>query len=316
MKAQILTTATLLTFFAGALSAADQRLLNLVMPDATVLAGVNVAQAKATPFGQYVLTTLLQSQAQQLQQFATLTGFDPRRDVNELLFASNSSAGNKTGLAMALGAFDPTKIAAAAQLAGGGVETYGGVSIIEDPQKQAGLAFLDSTLVVAGDLASVKAAIDRRGGGSTIPAALAAQVNQLSTTEDAWAITNVPPSTLGPTGVAPVAPAPPAAGANLQKALQQIQSASGGVKLGSVVALTVQAQTATAQDALQLGAVLQMLVSMAQLSASKNPEAAALAQALAVSTQGSAVKITLSVPEDQIQQLMRPQPAAHKVVQM
>ncbi len=311
MKAQIFATATLLAVFSGALPAADPRLLNLAMPDATVLAGVNVDQAKATPFGQYVLTTLIQAQAQKLDQLATLTGFDPRRDVHELLLASSSGPGNKTGLVLALGIFDPVKIAAAAQLAGAGAETYNGVSIIEDPQQQSGFAFLDATLVVAGDVANVKAAIDRRSGGPTIPAALAAQVNKLSAAEDAWAISTVPPSTLKPP-----AAASPAAGGNIQTALQTIQSASGGVKFGSMVVLTGQALTASTQDASSLGDVLKLLVSIAQVQASQHPEAAALAQSLVVSTQGSTVKITLSVPEDQIQQLVKPQAAARKVVQM
>jgi hypothetical protein len=311
MKAQIFATATLFAVFSGALPAADPRLLNLVMPDATVLAGVNVDQAKASPFGQYVLTTLLQSQAQQLQQMATLTGFDPRQDLHELLLASTGAPGSKTGLALALGAFDPAKIAAAAQSAGAVVETYGGVSVIEDPKHQNGFALLDSTLVVAGDLANVKAAIDRRSGGPTIPVALAAQVNQLSSAQDAWAISTVPPASLKPT-----AAAPPAGGANMQNALQMIQSASGGVKFGSVVVLTGQAQAATPQDASTLGDVVKLFVSMAQLQAAKHPEAAGLAQSLTVTTQGSTVKITLSLPEDQLQQLVKPQAAARKVVRM
>jgi hypothetical protein len=282
------------------------------MPDATVLAGVNVDQAKATPFGQYVLTTLLQTQDQKLQQLATLTGFDPRRDVNELLLASTSAPGNKTGLALARGAFDPAKIGAAAQLAGAGAETYSGVSIIEDSQHQNGFAFLDSTVVVVGDLANVKAAIDRRAGGPTISAALAAQVNQLSAAEDAWAISTVPPATLKP----PAGAALPGSGVNVQNALQKIQSASAGVKFGSVVVVTGQAQAATPQDASQLGDVLKLFVNMAQMQASQHPEAAALAQSLVVTTQGSTVKITLSLPEDQIQQLVKPQAAARKVVRM
>ena len=311
MKAQIFATATLFAVFSVALPAADPRLLNLVMPDATVLAGVNVDQAKASPFGQYVLTTLLPSQAQQLQQIAALTGFDPRQDLHEMLFASAGAPGNKTGLALALGAFDTVKIAAAAQSAGEVVETYGGVAIVEDPKNQNGFAFLDSTLVVAGDLANVKAAIDRRSGGPAIPASLAAQVNQLSSTEDAWAISTVPPATLKPP-----AAAPPDLGPGLQNALQKIVSAGGGVKFGAMVVVTGQAQAATPQDASTLGGVVQLLVSMAQLQAAKHPEAAALAQSLVVTTQGSTVKVTLSLPEDQIQQLVKPQAAPRKVVQM
>ena len=46
MNARFLTTATLTALFAGLLpaTAADPQLLNLVMPDAKVLAGVNVDQ--------------------------------------------------------------------------------------------------------------------------------------------------------------------------------------------------------------------------------------------------------------------------------
>jgi hypothetical protein len=311
MKPQILATATLLAVCSGALPAADPRLLNLVMPGATVLAGVNVDQAKTTPFGQYVVTTLLQSQAPKLQQLATLTGFDPRQDVQELLLASGGAPGSQTGLALARGVFAPDKIAAAAQSAGAGVETYGGVAIIEDAQHQNGFAFLDSTLVVAGDLADVKAALDRRHGGPTISAALAAQVNQLSSTEDAWAISTVPPSTLRQ-----LSAASPAAGANLQNALQKIESASGGVKFGSLVVVTGQARAATPQDASSLGDVLQLFVNMAQVQAAQHPEAAALAQSLVVSTQGSTVKITLSLPGAQIQQLVTPKATARKGVHL
>jgi tellurite resistance protein len=136
-------------------------------------------------------------------------------------------------------------------------------------------------------------------------------VNQLSSIEDAWAISTVPPSTLKPP-----AAVPPVAGVNVQNALQKIESASAGVKFGSVVVVTGQAQAATPQDATSLGDVLKLFVSMAQLSAAQHPEAAALAQSLVVTTQGSTVKITLSLPENQIQQLVKPHAAARKVVRM
>jgi len=176
MKTQILATATLFAVFSGVLSAADPRLLNLVMPDATVLAGVNVDQAKATPFGQYVLTTLLGSRPSSYSSWRRLTGFDPRRDVNELLLASSSAPATRTGLAMRAASSTPPRSRPRPSRPGLAPKRMGGVSIIEDLQHQNGFAFLDSTLVVAGDLANVKAAIDRRSGGPTIPAALAARV--------------------------------------------------------------------------------------------------------------------------------------------
>src|SRR5580700_1979973 len=96
MNARTLTTATLFTAFAGVFtaSAADSQLLSLVMPDAKVLAGVNVDSAKASPFGMYVLTQL-QSNNTQLQQLIALTGFDPTRDVDEVLAATDATPGGK-----------------------------------------------------------------------------------------------------------------------------------------------------------------------------------------------------------------------------
>src|SRR5271157_3190399 len=133
MKAQILT-ATLLTAFSGVLPAADPTLLNLVMPDAKVLAGVNVQQAKGTQFGQYILNEL-QSHDAEMQKLVTLTGFDPRKDVIELLVASDGVPGGKTGLALAKGTFNVAMITAAATMAGVTTEVYGGVTILEEPKK-------------------------------------------------------------------------------------------------------------------------------------------------------------------------------------
>jgi hypothetical protein len=104
MKAQLLS-ATLLAGFSGVLSAADPQLLNLLMPDAKVIAGVNVEQAKGTQFGQYVLNQI-QSQDAEMQKLITLTGFDPRRDVREVLVATDGTAQSKVGLGLARGTFD------------------------------------------------------------------------------------------------------------------------------------------------------------------------------------------------------------------
>src|SRR5258708_39090700 len=124
MKAQSLT-ATLLTAFSGALSAADPQLLNLVMPDAKVLAGVNVDQAKGTQFGQYVLNQL-QTQDAEMQKLIAQTGFDPRRDVREVLVATDGNAQGKGGLGLARGTFDVGKITAANAAHGGATEVYSG----------------------------------------------------------------------------------------------------------------------------------------------------------------------------------------------
>jgi len=296
MKAQILT-ATLLTAFSGTLSAADPQLLNLVMPDAKVLAGVNVEQAKGTQFGQYVLNQL-QSHDTQMQQLVLLTGFDPRRDVSELLVASDGVAGSKTGLALARGNFDIAKITAAATVAGAATEAYNGFTILEDPKnKEAGIAFLDATKVAAGDIASVKGAIDRLKTPQPLPAAVTVKVNQWSLSQDAWGITTVPPDSLVPAGQGTQNP--------MFNVGKSVQAAAGGVKFGALVVFSGEAQCDTAQNAKTLGDMIQLLINMAQMQANLDPTAAALIKSVTVTTSGNVTKIQESLPEDIFQQLLQ-----------
>ncbi|HMC60710.1 MAG TPA: hypothetical protein VKJ01_16090 [Candidatus Solibacter sp.] len=295
MKAQLLTTATFLTVLTGALPAADPTLLNLVGPDAKVLAGVNVQQAKGTLFGQYVLNQI-QSSNTEMQQLIALTGFDPTRDVGETLVASTGAP--ETGLALARGNFDIAKITALASLKGAVSEAHNGVTILEDPKQTHGVAFLDSTTAVAGDVASVKGAIDRQKIPQPLPSSVTVKINTLSANQDAWVLCTVAPSSLAP---------PAAAGHNGQipPALQTVQSASGGVKFGANVVFTGQAQTDTAQSATTLGDMVKMLISLAQMQAGQNQQAAQLAQQVQVNASGSVVTVSLSLPEDQFQQLVK-----------
>jgi len=296
----MLTAATLFAAFSGVVTArgADSQLLSLVMPDAKVLAGVNVDSAKSSPFGLWVISQV-QANAAHLQQLTSLTGFDPTRDVHEILAASN--AGGHNGLVLSRGNFDTAKITAAATLGGALTETYAGLTIVEDPKQTGGFAFVDSTLVVAGDIASVKAALDRTRAPQSLPDAVLAMVKGWSSSQDAWAITTVPPYTLHP---AAGTPAVPGLGANAQGIFQQIQRAAAGVKFGATVALTVQAQADNAQNASQMAAALQLLLNLAQTQAAQHPEIIALVQGLSIQANAAAVNITLSLPEAQFQQLV------------
>lgn len=171
--------------------AADSQLLNLVMPDAKVIGGVNVTAAKISPMGQYVLTQITAQGGEDLNEFITETGFDPRQDVTEILVAS---AGNQQqGLVLARGTFDVAKISAMlSKDAKQQTQQYGGASLIvfavNDKPSHA-VAFLGDSIAIAGDVSSVKAAIDRSTGANSINPALATRVQQLSTTQDAWTVT-------------------------------------------------------------------------------------------------------------------------------
>ncbi len=309
MNARTLTAASLATALAAVLPAhaADPQLLALVMPDAVVVSGANVQQAETSQFGQFVLQQI-QANDTGLQKLIAATGFDPTKDVSETLAASNGTA--QTGLVLARGTFDAAKFAAAATLQNAVLETYDGATIIEDPNKKFGLAFPTSSIAVAGDLADVKAALDRMNAPASLPAALTVQINTWSGTEDAWAISTVPLSTFHHGDAKGRAAAPPSAatvpGLNGQGVFQAIQSAAGGVTFGTNDVITAQATADNAQDAQSMADALKLLASLAQLQASKEPAAAQLAQSLQVTTNGTSLNLSASIPEATLEQLIHP----------
>ncbi len=308
MKARILTTATLFTAFAGVVTAraADSQLLSLVMPDAKVLAGVNVDQAKATPFGLYVLTQIQSTNNTGLQELIALTGFDPTRDVHELLAASSATAGSKsaTGLVLARGNFSVDTITNLAKSKGAVIETVNGVNVLEDPKQMAGIAFLGPTLLIAGDVAGVKAAIVRPSTGQALPTSVVGLANQWSASQDAWIVSTGAPSSLFPIPQQTSGSNNPGA-AMLTGIFQQIQQVAAGVKFGDNVVGTASITSDTAANATQLANTLQFLLNMAQMQGQNNAQLANLAKAVAISAQGTNIKVTVTLPQAQFQQLIQ-----------
>src|SRR5262249_23995057 len=170
-------------------AAVDPVLLNLVMPDAKILTGIQVDKSVASPFGQYVLAQIQPGDAG-FQKFITATGFDPRRDLHEVLAATNSDASSTSPSVIALlrGVFVPSQILAAATSQGGTITQYKGYSVIADPDAKSptAIVFFDASTAAAGDLASVQAAIDRKIAGGTYSGALAQKAQDVSSTNQAW----------------------------------------------------------------------------------------------------------------------------------
>src|SRR5262249_53199203 len=144
MKTASLYAAFILTGVSS-LAAVDSGLLNLVMPDAKVLSGVQVDQTIVSPFAQYVLGQFQPNDAE-LTTFISTTGFAPRHDLREVLVATT---GNSTVLLLGRGTFNIAQITAAATAHGGTVTQYNGVNIISQQGKGNGaVAFLDGGTAV------------------------------------------------------------------------------------------------------------------------------------------------------------------------
>ena len=309
---QIAVLLILLT--SGKAFAADSQLMNLVMPDAKILAGGNETSALTSPLGQFILSKINPVP----QDFITATGFDPLQDVSEVLAATAADPSNPGGLVLARGTFPVDKITAAlsASSANWQVTTYGGATLISTTNPKAkvahAVAFLNNSIAVAGDLASVKAAIDRSSGSNSIDPALAVAVNQLSSTEDEWLVSSVSVASLIPANASAKGPA-----ATVLPVLKNIQSFSGGVKFGDNVVFTGQAVENTPQNAAALNAVIKLGIALGTSLSANNPqltEAIQLLQAMQVTTNGSDVDVSLSIPEAQIEALVNSVQATTKTV--
>jgi hypothetical protein len=297
------------SFLQVAAFAADPGLLKLVMPDAKVLAGVQVAQAKGSPFGQYVLTRMQPDDAS-FQNFLASTGFDPRNDLTEIVIASNWQGDQKgQWLVLARGSFNPAIIAASIQSHGGSVTAFQGVNILAPGGKTAQptdsvVALLDNSTAVMGDSAGVEAAIQRSQGTGLAGFVVPDKVNQLSAQYDFWFLTLVPLSEFS--GVMP----DKHMGQAMQGSLfQAVLQASGGAKLGAQnVMFGAEAVTRSEKDATALVDVVKFIAELLQTNKDQNPTAgqvSTLLDAMTVQATGSTMTMVLTVPEAAMEQLFQ-----------
>jgi hypothetical protein len=279
------------------------------MPDAQVMAGMNVTNSEISPLGTFILAQVSGNQG--LRQLTSQTGFDPTKDVTEVLAASNGSTTSPSGLLLAKGTFDVAKIVAAVGASAGKtqqVSTYDGATLITGTAASDthAIAFIGETIVIGGDVANVKAALDRKDAVNSVSPALATQVQTLSTTEDAWSVSLASLGSLIPAGAVSSTPGQGMGGmvAGLAK---NILSSSAGVKFGASVQFTATATATTPQDASALADVVKMVASLATMSAAGNKDAAAIAQfaqSIQVSATGATVNISASIPEAQVESLL------------
>jgi hypothetical protein len=293
-----------LVFSAGLAAAADPVLLNLVMKDPLMVAGLDVDRARSSPFGQRILAEMKDEDAE-FQKLLSATGFDPRRDLREVVLASTGGTSDGHPLVVVRGTFDPGRIGNYLQAEGAkslgiykGVQIWGGKN--SQPNNEGAFAFLDSSLAVFGKTADVQGAIDRRltNTGGLSPG-VGSKVAQWSG-NDAWFVSTASLATLGvgkdgkngllPGGVPTDA----------------IREAAAGVRFGSMIELNGELLARSDQDANALADVFRFITAMIRLNADKPgmEDALKLANSLQVSTTGSTVKFSMAVSEEQLGRML------------
>jgi hypothetical protein len=313
MRRLVLLSLASALFTTLAAAATDAKLVSLLDPQTRVIAGLNGTAVKASPFGQYLLS---QSAKADLSHFIASTGFDPRTNLQQVLFGSAGDANNSQRILLVKGTFVPAQVLTYGIKKGATASSYRGINVAEFPASQGKngkpqparwLAFLGSTRAAFGTPQLVQRAIDRYVDNTAADAGVASRIAAASGKYDAWYVSTVP----GPE----VALSLPQSSNELTglaaTALQSVQSEMVGVKFSQGGSVQGQAVTSSDQEALSLADRIRYMASVAatQASQKQKPTAASLIQKVSLTTQGVNVNWSVQVPESQLETLAQ---AHHK----
>ncbi len=282
---------TVLLVFLAAMAAAQPRvdnvLVRMVPPGSQSLAGAHMDQIKTTDFYRKLIE---QRKLSQVDRFAKETGFDPRRDVRELLFASTSTG----GVLLARGTFPlHPQVSDTKPLRHGKytIQTSGG----------SGFCILDTTLAAAGDLQSVEAALDEWTSGTHAAAQpLLGRARGVDPQSQFWGVS------AGFAGF--LADNMPGAGRGIDfsKIFQGLEDTWFQASFTTGFQALVHGATATEPDAVNLRDTMKGLIGFGRLSVPENqPEMLKLWDGIGVEQEGRTVSIHADIPENLVDRLVR-----------
>jgi hypothetical protein len=263
----------------------DSTLAALIPPDTTMLAGVRMDAVRGTPLFQKLIAG---RSLPQLDDFARNSGFDPRRDVRELLVASDG----KDLIVTARGTFSEHGFTGLAK------QSYKGVKLYTRDQR--GVALIDASTAVAGTLPGVKAALDRyKSGDRSGPTELLARARQIPTGNQVWSVSNGFESLLT-AGIPETGNA-----ANVGRILRSLENTTFAADLRTGVDGYLTGTCRTEQDAKNLGDTVRGLIGLGRLSVpEKQPDLLRLWDGIKVDQQQRTVNITVAVPEGLLEKLL------------
>jgi len=284
-----------------------------------MVAGIDVERARDSFIGRKIMEQM-DSKDADFAKFVTATGFDPRRDLKEIVIATpDTNTKNPPALFLVRGTFDMARINGFLKSSGvAAAETLGGVEFYTQAngKEDMGFAFLDSSLAVGGPKEVVRAALKRRAGsGAALTAATLAKVQSMSQSNDIWAVTSIPVAELS--NALPGGEKGPSGMMN-GDAFKAIEQAAMGLRFGAeFLEFTAETISKTEKDATAIADVVRFLSTMVQMNREK-PEVKAFATALdgmKLSTEARTTKLSISLPMAEMEQMIKSngKPAPKKI---
>jgi hypothetical protein len=264
----------------------DNVLIRMVPPGATSLVGARMNEIRTSAFYSELIQ---QNKLPQVDEFARETGFDPRRDVRELLFATTKSG----GVLLARGNFQVKDFKGSKPLRHGVYTVWA--------TNGAGVCILDKTLAAAGDVASVNAALDEWTSGAHAAAQpLLARAKQLDPAWPFWGVSS------GFAGFLADNMPRAASGIDFSKIFRGLEDTWFGATFTSGFKGAVHGITATDQDAINLRDTAKGLIGFGRLNVPENqPDMLKIWDGISVEQEGRAISIRADIPQSPVDQLVR-----------
>ena len=266
----------------------DPALATIVPADTIVMAGVRVESIRQTPlYEKYIakLGTL------RIDELAQKSGFDPRKDLYELLFVSNG----KDAIVMARGKFSPLGLEPKA----GGVPvqrmSYKGFTLMGD--ENSAVAFLNPSVAVAGATPVLRNFIDHHTDGNGPPKELRDHMGALRPQSQVWAV-----SASGDKLAALL----PQRGnlANLNRIVSGVQYATLSLDLRTGVDLAAEAVYGDEKLAKQTTDALRALLGLARLNTPNDePDLLKAWDGIQVNQMGTSMKLTAQLNNEMVDKL-------------
>jgi hypothetical protein len=258
----------------------------MVPPGATSLVGVRMAEVRNSAFYKELIQ---QNKLPSVDQFARETGFDPRRDVREILFASTKSG----GVLLARGVFHVNAVKEAKPLRHG-VYTVQALGTN-------GYCVLDATLAIAGDIPTVNAALDEwTSGKHTAAQPLLARGKQIEPDYPFWGVS------FGFAGFLADNMPRAASGVDFSKIFRGLEDTWFEATFTNGFKGTVHGATAADADAVSLRDTAKGLIGFGRLNVPENqPDMLKLWDGISVEQEGRSVSIRIDVAQNLVDQLVR-----------
>lgn len=263
----------------------DAGLASMVPPDTVMLMGVRMEALRSTAIYQKLLA---RQRLSELDDFAKRTNFDPRKDVREMLIASDGVS----TVVLARGNFRLAPLKDTKQ------STYKGATLYS--QGGSALAILDAATAVAGNEPVVRKVIDQKQARGPAPTGLFDKARTLSSASQVWAVT------LGWGKLGDQMMPQSGNAANLTRILKSLETSTLHADFRTGVDATIDGVAKTEQDAKTLGDALRGFVGLGRLTVPENqPQMLQVFDGIKVDQQQRSLRVTIQIPADLVDQLLK-----------